>query len=75
MSLATGPNIRQRVARADIAAKTNHDMHDNVALGHPFGATGARIVSQTAKELSTKPARSCAIVSIAPMAARAPPFC
>ncbi len=24
----------------------------SVALGHPFGATGARMLSQTAKELS-----------------------
>jgi acetyl-CoA C-acetyltransferase len=36
----------------------------SVALGHPFGATGARIVSQAVKELSAKPAGSRAIVSI-----------
>ncbi len=36
----------------------------SVALGHPFGATGARIISQAVKELSTKPAGSRAIVSI-----------
>ena len=36
----------------------------SVALGHPFGATGARILSQTVKELSTQPAARRAIVSI-----------
>jgi acetyl-CoA C-acetyltransferase len=36
----------------------------SVALGHPFAATGARIISQAVKELSAKPAGSRAIVSI-----------
>lgn len=36
----------------------------SVALGHPFGATGARILSQAVKELSAKPAGTLAIVSI-----------
>jgi acetyl-CoA C-acetyltransferase len=36
----------------------------SVALGHPFGATGARIVSQAVKELFAKPAGARAIVSI-----------
>jgi acetyl-CoA C-acetyltransferase len=36
----------------------------SVALGHPFGATGARILSQAVKELSTPPAGQRAIVSI-----------
>jgi acetyl-CoA C-acetyltransferase len=36
----------------------------SVALGHPFGATGARILSQSVKELSTRPSGSRAIVSI-----------
>ncbi len=36
----------------------------SLALGHPFGATGARILSQTAKELSEKPSGSYALVSI-----------
>ena len=36
----------------------------SVALGHPFGATGARILSQTVKELSTRAAGQRAIVSI-----------
>jgi len=36
----------------------------SVAIGHPFGATGARILSQSVKELSAMPAGSRAIVSI-----------
>ena len=36
----------------------------SVALGHPFGATGARILSQAIKELAALPAGSRAIVSI-----------
>lgn len=36
----------------------------SVALGHPFGATGARIISQALKEISAMPAGSRAIVSI-----------
>ncbi len=36
----------------------------STALGHPFGATGARIISQSVKELAAMPAGSRAIVSI-----------
>jgi acetyl-CoA C-acetyltransferase len=36
----------------------------SVALGHPFAATGARILSQAVKELAAMPARTRAIVSI-----------
>lgn len=36
----------------------------SVALGHPFGATGARILSQAVAELSTMPKGTRAIVSI-----------
>ena len=36
----------------------------SVALGHPFAATGARILSQAVKELARMPAGSRAIVSI-----------
>ncbi len=35
-----------------------------IALGHPFGATGARILSQAVKELSARPTGERAIVSI-----------
>lgn len=36
----------------------------SIALGHPFGATGARILSQTVKELSTRKTGQRAVVSI-----------
>jgi acetyl-CoA C-acetyltransferase len=36
----------------------------SVALGHPFGATGARILSQVVKELAAMPKGSRAVVSI-----------
>jgi acetyl-CoA C-acetyltransferase len=36
----------------------------STALGHPFGATGARILSQAVKELHAMPSGSHAIVSI-----------
>jgi acetyl-CoA C-acetyltransferase len=36
----------------------------SIALGHPFGATGARILSQTVKELASRTAGQRAIVSI-----------
>jgi acetyl-CoA C-acetyltransferase len=36
----------------------------SVALGHPFGATGARILSQAVKELAAAPKGSRAVVSI-----------
>jgi len=36
----------------------------SVAIGHPFGATGARILSHSVKELASMPAGSRAIVSV-----------
>ena len=36
----------------------------SVALGHPFAATGARILAQAVKELAAMPKGSRAIVSI-----------
>jgi len=36
----------------------------SLAIGHPFAATGARILSQAAKELAARPAGSRAIVSV-----------
>lgn len=36
----------------------------SVALGHPFAATGARILSQAVKELAAKPKGARAIVSV-----------
>jgi acetyl-CoA C-acetyltransferase len=51
----------------DFGAFPRERMNPNggsVALGHPFGATGARILSQTVKELANRPAGQRAIVSI-----------
>ena len=36
----------------------------SLAIGHPFAATGARILSQAAKELTAMPSGSRAIVSV-----------
>ena len=36
----------------------------SISLGHPFGATGARILSQTVRELAGEPAGTRAVVSI-----------
>lgn len=36
----------------------------SVAIGHPFGATGARDLSQAVKELWTRPAGTRAIISV-----------
>ncbi|WP_299212109.1 acetyl-CoA C-acyltransferase [uncultured Tateyamaria sp.] len=36
----------------------------SLAIGHPFGATGARVLSQAAKQLLAKPAGSYAVVSV-----------
>jgi acetyl-CoA C-acetyltransferase len=36
----------------------------STALGHPFGATGARIISQSVKELAAMPSGARAVVSI-----------
>jgi acetyl-CoA C-acetyltransferase len=36
----------------------------SLSIGHPFAATGARILSQAAKELADKPSGSLAIVSV-----------
>jgi acetyl-CoA C-acetyltransferase len=57
--------------KAKITAKLGAFPRDRVnpnggstALGHPFGATGARILSQAVKELYALPSGSWAIVSI-----------
>lgn len=52
---------------ADLGHVPRDRMNPNggsVALGHPFGATGARILSQAVKELASLPSGSRAIVSI-----------
>jgi acetyl-CoA C-acetyltransferase len=57
---------RAKVAR-DFGAFPRDCMNPNggsTALGHPFGATGARIISQAVKELAALPKGQRAIVSI-----------
>lgn len=52
---------------ADLGAFPRDRVNPNggsVALGHPFGATGGRILSQAIKELAAMPAGTRAIVSI-----------
>jgi len=52
---------------ADLGKVPYERMNPNggsVALGHPFGATGARILSQTVKELATMGRGARALVSI-----------
>jgi acetyl-CoA C-acetyltransferase len=60
--------LRERVGiDRDFGAFPRERVNPNggsIALGHPFGATGARILSQTVKELAQLPAGSRAIVSI-----------
>jgi acetyl-CoA acetyltransferase len=47
-----------------IAADRINPYGGSVALGHPFAATGARILSQAAKELAAMPGGARAIVSV-----------
>ncbi|TAL01232.1 MAG: acetyl-CoA C-acyltransferase [Rhodospirillaceae bacterium] len=60
--------LRNRVGLDfDFGRFPNERMNPNggsVAIGHPFGATGARILSQAVKELAVMPSGSRAIVSI-----------
>lgn len=60
--------LRTRVGiDADLGRFPRDSMNPNggsIALGHPFGATGARILSQAVKELAARPAGTRAIVSI-----------
>jgi Thiolase, C-terminal domain len=60
--------LRQKAGVAmDFGAFPRERMSPNggsIALGHPFGATGARILSQTVKALTSRPAGQRAIVSI-----------
>ena len=60
--------LRERVGVAAAFGRFPWDRYNpnggSVALGHPFGATGARILSQAVKELAAMPAGSRAVVSI-----------
>jgi acetyl-CoA C-acetyltransferase len=67
-ALESSEFLRQKAGVAmDFGAFPRERMNPNggsIALGHPFGATGARILSQTVKELASRPAGQHAIVSI-----------
>jgi acetyl-CoA C-acetyltransferase len=60
--------LRDRVKIASSFGKFPRDRVNpnggSVALGHPFAATGARILSQAVKELAARPKGTRAIVSI-----------
>jgi acetyl-CoA C-acetyltransferase len=66
---ASDPAYRRDRAKvdADLGAFPWDRVNPNggtLALGHPFAATGARILSQAVKELATHPAGARAIVSL-----------
>jgi acetyl-CoA C-acetyltransferase len=67
-ALESATFLREKVkVDVDLGAFPRERINPNggsVALGHPFGATGARILSQAVKELSAAPSGSRAIVSI-----------
>jgi acetyl-CoA C-acetyltransferase len=60
--------VRERAGvEADLGRFPRERINPNggsIALGHPFGATGARILSQAAAELATMPAGSKSVVSV-----------
>jgi acetyl-CoA C-acetyltransferase len=60
--------VRDKVGvKADLGVFPRDRVNPNggsIALGHPFGATGARILSQAVKELTTRSAGQRSIVSI-----------
>jgi acetyl-CoA acetyltransferase len=69
LSVPVAQAMAERVrGTIDVAVwRTAERMNPNggsVALGHPFAATGARILSQAVKELAGMPHGSRAIVSI-----------
>jgi acetyl-CoA C-acetyltransferase len=67
-ALETASFLKEKVGvEADMGAFPRDRVNPNggsVAVGHPFGATGARMLSQTAKELAARPSGTYAIVSI-----------
>lgn len=69
LQAAADPKYRREKAGVDfdIGAFPMDRINPNggsVAIGHPFGATGARILSQAVKELTAMPSGSRAMVSV-----------
>jgi acetyl-CoA C-acetyltransferase len=60
--------LRKRAnVKADLGPVPRDRLNPNggsIALGHPFGATGARILSQAVKELAALPSGRLAVVSV-----------
>ncbi len=67
-ALEDGDWVRERAGvEVDLGPFPSDRVNPNggsIALGHPFGATGARILSQAAVELAGMPSASKGIVSI-----------
>ena len=66
---ASDPRYRREKAGVEVDTGTIPISRINpnggsVALGHPFGATGARILSQATRELTAMPVGARAIVSV-----------
>lgn len=66
---ATDPAYRREKAKVDFDIgpfpMDRLNRHGgSLAIGHPFAATGARILSQAAKELASQPAGAKAVVSV-----------
>ena len=61
-SYAAGSHASARIIATN--SKTGRPLRGSVAIGHPFGATGARILSQSLKQLAAMPSGSRAVVSI-----------
>jgi acetyl-CoA C-acetyltransferase len=66
---ASDPRYRREKARVDfdtgiVPVACINPNGGSVALGHPFGATGARILSQATKELTAMPRGARALVSV-----------
>jgi len=69
LEAAADPVYRHEKARVDFDIGTFpmdriNPNGGSIALGHPFGATGARILSQAVKELTAMPAASLGAVSV-----------
>lgn len=67
-ALETPEWVREKAGvDADLGAFPRETLNPNggsVALGHPFGATGARLLSQTVHELAARPAGTRAVISV-----------
>jgi hypothetical protein len=63
-AIGLGVPVLRAMALGKVPDERMNPNGGSVALGHPFGATGARILSQTVKELATMKQGARALVSI-----------